>query len=61
MKPLRHFPITTNTETATGVTTYTALCGFTSTDGKQFIDPRNYKPENVAACCKEKQKGQQHD
>lgn len=53
MKPLRHFPVTTST--AGGTTTYTARCGFTSTDHKQFVDPRNYKVEQVTCVgCKTK-------
>jgi len=49
MKSLKRFPVIARTIGAT--TTYTALCGYVSTDGKQFVDPRNYKPERIAACC----------
>lgn len=39
----RHFPARVDTQGS--VTTYTALCRYTSTDGREFVDPA--KPEQT--------------
>lgn len=59
VKSLKHFLVLTSTVGVT--TTYTARCGYTSTDRKYFVDPRGYKVERVLACCQTKKVRVQND
>ena len=47
-KPPRHFPVCTEANPPR----WYALCGHESNDPREFVNPQAYKPEQVAACCR---------
>jgi hypothetical protein len=42
-KPPRHFPVRTDSQPPH----WYARCGYDSTNGKEFVNPQQYKPEQV--------------